>query len=65
MMEHRIEAKNTLRKSGFSEREIYQLERLRQQYIARIDGQDDLTTYRRLQFVRWLVTTGKLSEQVA
>lgn len=64
-MEHRTDARNTLRQTGFTEREIYLLERLRQRFAARIDGQDDLATYRYLQFVRWLVTTGKLTEQVA
>jgi len=59
------EAQNTLRQTGFTEQETYLLERLRQRYAARIDGQDDLATYRRLQFVRWLVTTVKLTEQVA
>jgi hypothetical protein len=64
-MEHRTEAHNTLRQTGFTEREIYQLERLRQWYATKIDGLDDLATYRRLQFVRWLVTTGRLIEQRA
>jgi hypothetical protein len=64
MMEYRTHAQNNLRQAGFSEREIYLLECLRQQYARRINEQDDLATYRRLQFVRWLVTTGRLTEQV-
>jgi hypothetical protein len=64
-MEHRIEAHNRLRQTGFTEREIDQLERLRQWYATNIDGLDDLATYRGLQFVRWLVTTGRLTEQRA
>ena len=54
-----------LRQTGFTEWEIYQLEHLHQRYATKIDGLDNLATYRRLQFVRWLVTTGRLTEQRA
>ena len=64
-MEHRTEAQNTLRQTGFTEWEIDQLERLRQRYATPRDGLDDFATYCRLQFIRWLVTTGRLTEQIA
>lgn len=64
-MEHRAETTNRLRQTGFTEREIYLLEHLRQRYATNIVGWDDFATYRRLQFVRWLVTTGRLTEQMA
>ncbi len=53
-----------LRKAGLTEGQIKQLSRFRQ---GRAEDRkfQELADYRRLQFVRWLVTTGKLTEQVA
>jgi hypothetical protein len=52
-----------LRTAGFTEAEIEHLERLRQAYS---ENSSWLTCAeeRRLAFVRWLVTTGRLTEQV-
>src|SRR5260221_3610696 len=52
-----------LRTAGFTEAEIGYLERLRQAYS---ENSSWLTCAeeRRLAFVRWLVTTGRLTEQV-
>ena len=52
-----------LRRGGFTENEIQQLSQLRRD---RAELEDCLTSaeYQRLVFVRWLVTRGKLSEQL-
>ncbi len=50
----------TLRKKGFSELQIKQLIRLRQQYKQNHCQSSML--YRRLEFTRWLVLTGKLTD---
>jgi hypothetical protein len=52
-----------LRTAGFTEAEIAYLERLRRAYS---ENSSWLTPAeeRRLAFVRWLVTTGRLTEQV-
>ena len=53
-----------LRKAGFSEDEMKRLGNLRRVYAA--EGKlQECADYRRLQFVRWLVTTGRLTDQVA
>lgn len=52
-----------LRKAGFAEVQINRLSKLRRN-PAEEGKYQELIEYRRLQFVRWLVTTGKLTEQV-
>ena len=54
-----------LRQSGFTERAIYRLLQLRRTYAAEQAQREGLDTFRRLQFVRWLVRTGKLTEQIS
>ncbi len=59
------EAYNRLRQAGFAEREIYYLLLLRRWYAAEQAKLEQCATFRRLQFVRWLVRTGRLTEQIA
>ncbi len=57
------EDREILRKAGFSEAEMNRLSKLRRNLTE--DGKyQELVDYRRLQFVRWLVNTGKLTEQL-
>jgi hypothetical protein len=57
------EDREILRKAGLTEAQMSRLSKLRRNLAE--DGQyQELIDYRRLQFVRWLVTTGKLTEQV-
>ncbi len=53
-----------LRQVGFTEEEIERLNQLRRDYTE-LELQQSSVEYRRLAFIRWLVTTGKLSEQLA
>ena len=53
-----------LRAVGFTEAEIENLERLRRAYREKSSWLT-CAEERRLAFVRWLVTTGRLTEQVA
>lgn len=53
-----------LPEAGFTEAEIRRLSELRRT-LAEEGKYLDLLDYRRLEFVRWLVATGKLTEQVA
>ena len=57
------EDREILRKVGFTEAEMNRLSKLRRN-LAEEGKYHELIDYRRLQFVRWLVTTGKLTEQV-
>ena len=57
------EDRQILRKAGFTEAEMNRLSKLRRN-LAQEGMYQELIDYRRLQFVRWLVTTGKLTEQV-
>jgi hypothetical protein len=60
----RKDNRDILRKAGFSEDEMKRLGNLRRVYTA--EGKlQEFADYRRLQFVRWLVTTGRLTDQVA
>ena len=52
-----------LRKVGITEAQINRLSKLRRN-LAEEGKYQELIDHRRLQFVRWLVTTGKLTEQV-
>ena len=58
------EDRELLRKSGFAEVEMNRLSQLRRDRNER-ERQKALATHRRLEFVRWLVSTGKLTEQIA
>jgi len=60
----RKEDRDMLRKSGFAEAEMDQLSRLRR-YYAEKEKQQAAMTHRRMEFVRWLVSTGKLTDQIA
>lgn len=53
-----------LRQAGFTESEIAQLSRLRRDYAEKEMAQV-LTDHRRLEFARWLVVTGRLTDQIA
>jgi hypothetical protein len=57
------ENRDILRKAGFTEAEMNRLSTLRRNF-AEVGKYQELVDYRRLQFVRWLVNTGKLTEQV-
>ena len=60
----RKEDREILRKVGFGEREMNQLSKLRTYYHEQERHQAAIM-HRRLEFIRWLVTNGKLSEQIA
>jgi len=51
------------RNAGFTEAEMNRLSTLRRN-LAEEGKYQELVDYRRLQFIRWLVNTGKLTEQV-
>jgi hypothetical protein len=57
------EDREMLRKVGFTEGEMSRLSTLSRN-LAKEGKYLELVEYRRLQFVRWLVTTGKLTEQL-
>lgn len=57
------EACRQLRRAGFAVGEAYQLLHLRRRYATEQAEWKEVTIYRRLQFVRWLVSTGRLTEQ--
>lgn len=52
-----------LRKAAFTEAETHRLRTLRRN-LAEKGRYQELVELRRLQFVRWLVATGKLTERV-
>jgi hypothetical protein len=60
----RKDEQDMLRKHGFAEDEVILLRRLRTSYKETI-RHEQIEEHRRLEFARWLVTTGKLSEQIA
>jgi hypothetical protein len=60
----RKDDREILRKGGFAEGEIQRLSQLRQDHTERTRLQQRVDQ-RRLEFIRWLVTNGKLSEQIA
>jgi len=56
--------RDSLRKAGCTEDEMKRLDTLRRAYA--VEGKlQEFADYRRLQFVRWLVTTGRLTDQLA
>ncbi len=60
----RKEDREILRKGGFAESEMKQLSQLRKLHNER-ERLKTLAEIRRLEFVRWLYNTGKLTDQVA
>lgn len=60
----RKEDREILRKGGFAESEMKQLSQLRKMHNER-ERLRQLAEIRRMEFVRWLVDTGKISEQIA
>ena len=53
-----------LRKNGFAESEVRRLKKLRQEHVEK-ERLRIIAENRRLRFVRWLVVTGKLTDQIA
>jgi hypothetical protein len=60
----RKDDREILRKGGFAENEVIQLSKLRTDYNER-EKRQALANHRRMEFVRWLVSTGKLTDQIA
>ncbi|HEU5229655.1 MAG TPA: hypothetical protein VFU49_17690 [Ktedonobacteraceae bacterium] len=60
----RKEDREILRKGGFAENEMKMLSNLRRNYTEQ-EQRLAQESHRRLEFVRWLVTTGKLTDQIA
>jgi len=60
----RKEDRDLLRKVGFAEVEMNRLIRLRRDHHEK-ERLLALAEHRRLEFVRWLVTIGKLTDQIA
>jgi hypothetical protein len=60
----RREDRDILRKGGLSEGEMKRLSQIRKIHRERMKLMK-IEEQRRLEFVRWLVDTGKLTEQVA
>ncbi|HZR44978.1 MAG TPA: hypothetical protein VFB12_32995 [Ktedonobacteraceae bacterium] len=60
----RKDDREILRKGGFAENEVIQLNKLRTDYNER-EKRQALANHRRMEFVRWLVSTGKLTDQIA
>ncbi len=60
----RKEDRDILRKGGFAEGEVKQLSKLRRDHAER-QRHSAVAEHRRMEFVRWLVNTGKLSDQIA
>ena len=60
----RKDDREILRKGGFADGEVQRLSKLRQDYAER-EKLREAIDQRRLEFIRWLVTNGKLSEQIA
>jgi hypothetical protein len=60
----RKEERDILRRGSFSEGELKLLSQLRRVHRERIKL-EELEAHRRLEFIRWLVDTGKLTDQIA
>ena len=62
-MDHR-EDREILRRGGFAEGEMHKLTVLRRERLekARLET---IAENRRLEFVRWLVSIGKITDQIA
>ena len=64
-MDHdRKEDREILRRSGFGEAEMNRLSRLRKEHHER-ERRQAIVEHRRFEFIRWLVSTGKLTDQIA
>lgn len=63
-MSDRKDDREILRKGGFAEHEVIQLNQLRSDYVER-EKEQALVYHRRLEFIRWLVNQGKLTDQIA
>jgi hypothetical protein len=62
-MDHK-EDRDILRRGGFAEGEVKRLIQLRRDHHER-EKLRTMAEHRRLEFVRWLVHTGKLTDQIA
>jgi hypothetical protein len=60
----RKEDREILRRGGFAESEMKRLSQLRKD-INEQNRLSAIADHRRMEFARWLVRTGKLSEQIA
>ena len=58
------EDRDILRKGGFAENEVNQLHKLRTDYTEK-ERRRAAADHRRLEFIRWMVNTGKLTDQIA
>lgn len=54
----------TLRRQGFSTREIDRLSKLRRVFAKKSELDQEVPDIRHLEFVRWLVETGRLTDQL-
>ena len=64
IMMNQTEAYVQLYQAGFRGTEIYRLLQLREQYEAEKTQRQKFLILRRLEFIRWLVRTGRLTEQI-
>jgi hypothetical protein len=62
-MMNQTEAYGQLYQAGFNGTQAYWFIRLRERYEAEQAKRQQALILRRLEFVRWLVLTGKLTEQ--
>ncbi|HYK86847.1 MAG TPA: hypothetical protein VEV19_15865 [Ktedonobacteraceae bacterium] len=60
----RKEDREMLRRVGFAEIEMNRLAQLRREHNER-ERREAIAHRRRLEFARWLISKGKLSEQIA
>ena len=60
----RKEERDILRKGGLSEGEMKRLSQLRRAHREEVKLME-LEEHRRWEFIRWLVNTGKLTDQIA
>jgi len=60
----RKDDRDILRKGGFVDGEVQRLSKLRQDYAER-EKREEMADLRRMEFIRWLVTNGRLSDQIA
>ncbi len=60
----RKDDREILRKGGFVDGEVQRLNKLRQDYTER-EKLQELADLRRMEFIRWLVNNGRISDQIA
>ena len=60
----RKEERDIVRKGSLSEGEMKRLSQLRRVHRERMEL-IEIEEHRRLEFIRWLVNTGKLTDQIA